>query len=95
MVAPALAIGIVALGVTGCGGGSNGDSVSSEAKEEVKKGFSEAEKATKQGAEQGKGEAKKAIENAKKETQEGIEKGKAEAEKGIEQAEKQAQKYGY
>lgn len=87
----AIAIGLVAGGAAGCGG-SDSESEATKAiekgKEELKKGFTEAEKATKEGLEKSKGQAKKEVRKK-------IEEGKEEANRAIEEAEKRAEKYGY
>jgi hypothetical protein len=86
----AVAVGITTLGAAGCGG-SNDNSVSSEARERIERSGEEAKK----GVEKAKEEVRKGFSEAGKATKQGIEKGKAEAEKGVEEAKKQAQKYGY
>ena len=82
-----LAIGIVGVAWSGCGGGD--DNTTGPAQEGVEKGLEEA----KQGVEKGKEEAEKGVEKGQKEAEKGIEKGKEEAEKGIEKGKEEAERY--
>lgn len=103
-------IAIAAGGVvwSGCGSSSNTESVTNQAKEEIKEGTKQAEEAVQEGKEQAekglneakeqveknlKGKTKKKVEKATKEAEKGLEEGKEQAEKGIEEAKQRAEKY--
>jgi hypothetical protein len=109
-VGPALAvIAIAAGGVvwSGCGSGSDTDSITNQAKEEIEAGTKKAEEAAREAAEKSKkaveeareqveknkGNTSKKIEKAAEEAEKGIEEGKAQAEKGLEEAKQEAEKY--
>jgi hypothetical protein len=102
-------IAIAAGGVvwSGCGG-SDSESSTNQAKQEVREGAKKAEEAVKEGAEKSKkgleeakeqveknlnGSTKKKIEKAREEAEKGVEEGKAQAEKGLEEAKEEIEKY--
>jgi F0F1-type ATP synthase membrane subunit b/b' len=94
----ALAIGVVAFVVAGCGGSDSTDSISSEAqnriekgKEEAQKGIEKAKEEVKKGFNEAEEAAKKGVENGKGQTNKTIENAKKEAEEGIEKGKAEAE----
>jgi predicted Zn-dependent protease with MMP-like domain len=83
----ALAIGIAAIAIAGCGGSDKTDSISSEAQKRIEQGNQEAKK----GIEKAKEEVKKGFNEAEEATKKGVENGKGQTSKTIENAKKEAE----